>query len=1074
MAEQQFGPEHLDTLILVNNLALLYQKQGRYGEAEPLFLRALEARERILGPEHPNTLALVTDLASLYQDQGRYAEAERLYLRALEASERILGPEHPDTLILVNNLASLYQDQGRYGESGPLYLRALEASGRVLGSEHPNTLYSVNNLALFYRSQGRHSEAGPLLRKTLKNSERILGPEHPVTLSLINNLATIYEDQGRYGEAESLYVRALEANEHVLGAEHPNTLTSVNNLAVLFESQGRYAESEPLYLRALTTTERLLGPEHPDTLISVNNLAVLYMKQGRYDKAEPLFLETLAHSEGVLGPAHVDTVILINNLASLYQNQGRYGEAEQLFLRALEADEGVLGPEHTKTLTSVNNLALLYIDQGRYGEAEPLVLRVLEATERLLGMEHPYTLSTLNNLALLYDRQRRYAESEPLYLRGLTTTERLLGPEHPSTLTSMNNLALLYRDQGRYQEAEPLLRRVLEASERVLGPEHPKTLSSVNNLALLFDDQGEYGEAEPLYLRALASFQRRATSTTRGMGISSGNYAMLLFNQLSSLAPATFYQKRAVDVLQAIRTNMSDLEVSTQRAFLADNVTKYSTLQSLLVSSGRFAEAAQVGGMIKELEAYEYGRRSSGGEDPRLSRIGYTPREQGWADKIDAWAAESTPIVDAIDVLRGRERQGETLSEANEAKLEALGADYDAAMAVFVERMQGWAETAGQRDAQSDAELLAYQAEIAAAQQAEVATMGAGVAVVQVTSLDDRTYAFLTTADTFETFSTEAGSGDVYAAIFKAREALETAGRQRGSGFASDVAEASDTGVEAALQELDRLLLPADLKAALKASGTQTLLFNLQGAIRYAPMAALYDGERYLVETYDLALYTPAAQTDFTAPEAITRAAGFGVTRGFDNFAALPGVAQELEDLLPGSDGKGILDGVYYLDADFTREVLERELAGAPPVAHIASHFEMRPGDDTRSFLLLGDGSELPLSYITSSDAMSFEGVELVTLSACSTAMSSSEGTGAEIEGFGVLAQQKGARSVVATLWNVADEGTAEFMEGFYTRLADGESKAEAMRAAQREMIASDAYSAPYYWAPYILMGNWK
>ena len=83
----------------LDNLAGLYQAQGRYGEAEPLFKRALEVNERVLGPEHPDTLTSVNNLAALYLVQGRYGEAEPLYKRVIEASERVLGKEHPHTLL---------------------------------------------------------------------------------------------------------------------------------------------------------------------------------------------------------------------------------------------------------------------------------------------------------------------------------------------------------------------------------------------------------------------------------------------------------------------------------------------------------------------------------------------------------------------------------------------------------------------------------------------------------------------------------------------------------------------------------------------------------------------------------------------------------------------------------------------------------------------------------------------------------------------------------------------------------------------------------------------------------------
>ena len=148
------GPEHPSTLASVGYLASLYRVQGRYSEAEPLYKRALAARERVLGPEHPLTLRSMHNLSTLYQAQGRYSEAELLLKRALAARERVLGPEHPETLRAVGSLGSLYHFQGRYGEAEPLYKRALAARERVLGPEHPETLASVSSLgALYYEQQ---------------------------------------------------------------------------------------------------------------------------------------------------------------------------------------------------------------------------------------------------------------------------------------------------------------------------------------------------------------------------------------------------------------------------------------------------------------------------------------------------------------------------------------------------------------------------------------------------------------------------------------------------------------------------------------------------------------------------------------------------------------------------------------------------------------------------------------------------------------------------------------------------------------------------------------------------------
>ncbi len=101
------------TLTSLSNLAELYHAQGRYGETEPFFVRAIEASEQILGQDHPQTLTSVSNLAKLYESQGRYGKAEPLLVRALEVSERVLGQDHPDTLTIQLNLAYVLINRGQ-------------------------------------------------------------------------------------------------------------------------------------------------------------------------------------------------------------------------------------------------------------------------------------------------------------------------------------------------------------------------------------------------------------------------------------------------------------------------------------------------------------------------------------------------------------------------------------------------------------------------------------------------------------------------------------------------------------------------------------------------------------------------------------------------------------------------------------------------------------------------------------------------------------------------------------------------------------------------------------------------
>jgi CHAT domain-containing protein len=204
-----------------------------------------------------------------------------------------------------------------------------------------------------------------------------------------------------------------------------------------------------------------------------------------------------------------------------------------------------------------------------------------------------------------------------------------------------------------------------------------------------------------------------------------------------------------------------------------------------------------------------------------------------------------------------------------------------------------------------------------------------------------------------------------------------------------------------------------------------------------------------------------------------------------------------------------VLPGVVELDEQFTQETMLTQLRQRPKVVHIASHFQFSPGNETNSALLLGDGTFLSLAQIKSLPNI-FGGVELLTLSACNTATGGSGANGKEVEGFGVLAQRQGAKAVVASLWPVADRSTKLLMQEFYRsrEARNGESKIAALREAQLKLLRGELavdsaqstsreivheepepgavkrplfkpdpkapFAHPYYWAPFILIGNWK
>ncbi|KAK1780357.1 hypothetical protein QBC45DRAFT_111801, partial [Copromyces sp. CBS 386.78] len=314
--------EDITIVYATHSLGDLYLDQGRLKEAETMYQRALEGKEKALGPDHTSTLDIVNNLGLLYKAQGRLKEAETMYQRALEGYEKALGPDHTSTLDTVNNLGLLYKAQGRLKEAKTMYQRALEGYEKALGPDHTSTLDTVHNLGNLYKIQGWLKEAETMYQRALEGYEKALGPDHTSTLNTVGNLGNLYSVQGRLKEAETMYQRALEGKEKALGPDHTSTLNTVHNLGNLYETQGRLKEAETMYQRALEGCEKALGPDHTSTLDTVNNLGNLYLIQGRLKEAKTMYQRALSGYSAALGSSHPKCLLIAENIASLQLAQG--------------------------------------------------------------------------------------------------------------------------------------------------------------------------------------------------------------------------------------------------------------------------------------------------------------------------------------------------------------------------------------------------------------------------------------------------------------------------------------------------------------------------------------------------------------------------------------------------------------------------------------------------------------------------------------------------------------------------------------------------------------------------------
>lgn len=274
------------------------------------------------------------------------------------------------------------------------------------------------------------------------------------------------------------------------------------------------------------------------------------------------------------------------------------------------------------------------------------------------------------------------------------------------------------------------------------------------------------------------------------------------------------------------------------------------------------------------------------------------------------------------------------------------------------------------------------------------------------------------------------------------------------------------------------------VEQALQTAQTKTLVFILDGSLRNIPMSALWNGKNFLIEQYAIAI-TPgfrllgskrleprqlrALIAGLTTPKpGIVQIAG--QTYNFDPLQNVQAETQKIKEVLPRS--------IQLIGDDFQPNNLRQQLTQSTfPIVHLSTHGNF--SDNPQETFILTSGDQLinldelqELLRVGKQNRP--DAIELLVLSACATA----QGNRRAALGMAGAAVRSGASSTLATLWSVDDASTTELMGKFYQNLKQvieqrQGSKAEALRQAQLALLKGDRYNSPYYWSPFILLGNW-
>jgi CHAT domain-containing protein/Tfp pilus assembly protein PilF len=868
--------------------------------------------------------------------------------------------------------------------------------------------------------------------------------------------------------------------------------------------QEKFTEAIPVVERIIAIFEKVLGSEHPLVATYLNNLGALYVHLYKYAQAEPLYQRSLAIREKAFGFQRPEVTNSLNNLANLYQQMGNYAQAEPLYQRALAIREKAFGSQHLEVAKSLNDLGRLYLSMGNYAQAESSEKRVLAIREKAFGSQHPEVARSLNNLAVLHHKMGKYAQAEPLYQQALAIREKAFGSDHPRVGSTLDGLAELYRQIGNSTKAESLNKRTLAIREKAFGSDHPTVGGTLHNLAELYRQMGNYAKAEPLYQRALAIYEKALGSEHPHLDIILSNLASLYIAQ-EDTPRAVEFQTRSVNLQeQNLAVNLTIGSESQKAAFMTTVSEDTNKTVSLHIQNApKNAEAAR---LALTTVLRRKGRILEVLTNSLITlRQNLTPENQTLFEQLNATRSQLAALIFnkpenlPLEQYRNRVTTLKIQAEKQEAELARRSTEYrKVSQPATIEAVQ---KLIPQNTALI--EFMLYKP-----YDAKTDKLG-----------NPRYVAYLLNA-----------SGNIqWVDLGEAEPINQTIGEFR------QALQSQSPNIQKIARSLDEKLMQP-IRGRLGNTRTVLISPDSQlNLIPFA--ALVDENNRYLVENYSITYLGSGrdllrlqnrlnsrsnpvlvANPDYSNPgnpsvQIANKNRGINTRRSSDlaqiKFGSLPGTLKEAEAIAP------LLSGVEQLTGSQATENALKQVK-SPSILHIATHgffledvelvalptglstgdgrslwvepdFSVKPrprltenqenpllrsGLAMAGFNIRQSGDEDGVLTAMEAAALNLSGTKLVVLSACET------GVGYVANGEGVFGLRRafaiaGAESQVLSLWKVDDEGTKDLMVNYYRRLLNNEERFEALRQIQLEMLRSQKYQHPYYWAAFIPSGDW-
>src|SRR5579859_5698664 len=1030
--------------------------------------------------------------ADLFAGTNQWQEAGNSYQDAVQQAG---GAGPVIAAQLLRSLAFSYQKRNDWSNAEKYYQQAI-AESQKSSPENLTIAAILNELGRIADSRGDLSKTEDYFRQSLAMREK-LAPESLDIARIINDLGTLSLKRGDLAKAEE-YIQRSQAICEKLAPGSLDSALSLNSLGTLARYRGDLDKAEDYYRQSLAIREKL-APESLDVAVSINNLGVIAWYRGDLASAEQDYRQSLAIKEK-LAPGSQDVAISFNNLGIVAWQRGELVEAEGYYHQALAIYEK-LAPESLAFANSLMNLGNVVWERGDFAKAEECHRHALTIQKKLApgSLEVGFSLNNLGNDALgLKDLDK--AEE---YFRQALAIKGKLAPESLYVAVTLNQLGSVVLERGDLSKAEEYYRQALAIREK-LAPGSWDDAESKARLGDVITKQGDLKKAEEYYRQALVIREKLVPNSKEHVETLADLAEIERRKQQPESAAKLFDE--ALNVLESQTARLGG-STEIRADFRAKREGYYKDYVDLLVSQKRPDLAFQVlersrARTLQETLAAAHVDIRKGGDASLLERE--RELQQSFKAKSERRA----------QLLEGKHTDEQVAGM--EKQIASLLSQYE--------------EVEGQIRATSPAYAALTQPQPLSAKEVQQQLLDPNTLLLEYSLGEERSYVFVVSPSSVSAYELpkrdeiEAAARPVYDTL------VARSHSQKGE---TDVqwmlrAAKAEAQYPKAASVLSRMVLGP---AASQLEGKRLLIVS-DGILQYVPFTALPSpgaaGFTPLVADHDIVNLPSASVPQVLQRESAGRArpakliailadpvfarddprvtgqGGKQIKVPNQENRGEPQASDSLPEalLLRSATDVGLAGEIYFPRLLFTRNeadsILEEVPAGksmravdfqasratatSPDLAqyriiHFATHGLLNSEHPELSGLVLSlvdEHGQRQDGFLQLTDIYNLNlPADMVVLSACET------GLGKEVKGEGLVGITRGfmyagASRVLASLWKVDDAATAHLMGTFYKGIfKDNLQPAAALQRAQMEMWKQKRWSSPYYWAGFVLQGQW-